>query len=75
MSGVRRLGRTYDEWTAEADKRVKQRVGFGLGLSDLPDGPSWDAWNQEQDPAEYADQLLEDEGFPSEDETLDGCDC
>ena len=62
MSDTNPDGLTFDRWTALADARVQRRVG--LCLSDLPDGPSWDAWHDGVDPKDYADELLDEEGAP-----------
>tara|TARA_R110002020_G_scaffold173263_1_gene364075 strand:- start:359 stop:574 length:216 start_codon:yes stop_codon:yes gene_type:complete len=55
-------GITFKQWYAAADRAVYRRSG--LGVDDLPDGNSWDAWNESVDPSDYAVMLLEEEGFP-----------
>ena len=52
---------TYSEWYRAADK-VCQGIA-GVGIEDLPDGPSWDAWNDEVSPREYVNSVLSEEGF------------
>jgi hypothetical protein len=58
-------GLTFASWLALASARVETRVG--LSLDDLPDGNTWDAWHAGEDPADYADQALEDEGLDPDD--------
>ena len=55
-------GLTFNQWLAQADRACTKICG--LGLSDLADGPSWDAWDSDESPKDYAITLLEDEGFP-----------
>ena len=55
-------GLTFQQWYATADRAVA--AVCGLGLDDLADGPSWDAWNDDVDPADYAEERLGEEGFP-----------
>lgn len=57
-----RNGLTFTAWLAAADKHVRALVG--VRLDDLPDGPSYDSWADEVSPEEYAETLLEEEGFP-----------
>jgi hypothetical protein len=54
-------GLTFKEWLRLADRAVS--AVCGLGLDDLPDGPSWDAWNDDEAPADYASTMLYDAGF------------
>ena len=56
-------GHTFDGWYRLADRAVGDACG--LGLDDLPDGPSWDAWNDDEAPEDYASMALYDAGFPS----------
>ena len=54
-------GHTFKEWYRIADRAVARICG--LGLDDLPDGNSWDAWNDNESPVNYARMILEEEGF------------
>lgn len=53
---------TFEEWYAECDAWLTAKCG--LGVDDLADGPSWDAWNDGLTPAEYGRSRLYEEGFP-----------
>jgi hypothetical protein len=53
---------TFDAWYAQVD-RICQAT-CGLGIEDLADGPSWDAWSDGCTPREYVRERLEEEGFP-----------
>ena len=55
-------GLTFKQWYAAANK-VCSGIS-GLTLDDLADGPSWDHWHDGCSPREYAEELLENEGFP-----------
>jgi len=55
-------GLTFDQWYTRADREVGRIIG--LGLDDLPDGPSHDAWSDGVPPEEYAHDQLAEEGFP-----------
>jgi hypothetical protein len=55
-------GHTFKQWYRLADRAVEDVCG--LGLDDLPDGNSWDAWNNDESPVDYARMVLEEEGFP-----------
>ena len=55
-------GLTYKEWFRLADQSVE--AVCGLGLDDLPDGPSWHAWDDDESPEDYASTVLYDAGFP-----------
>ena len=57
-------GLTFKQWLAEANAACEEICG--LGLNDLADGPSWDMWNDDCPPREYAEELLVEEGFPFE---------
>ena len=57
-------GLTFKEWLRLADRAVS--AVCGLGLDDLPDGPSWDAWNDDESPADYASTVLYDAGFDNQ---------
>ena len=47
----------YEEWYTEVDRVV---IGIaGVGIDDLPDGCSWDAWHDGTSPVEYAREQLE----------------
>jgi hypothetical protein len=54
-------GHTFKQWFRLADRAVD--AACGLGLDDLPDGPSWDAWNDDESPEDYASTVLHDAGF------------
>jgi hypothetical protein len=56
-------GLTYSEWMKRANKRVSDKIG--LSLDDLPDGLSNDAWSEGEEPEDYADNKLEEEGYDS----------
>lgn len=55
-------GQTFEQWYTATDLAVSAICG--LGVDDLPDGNSWDAWNDDTTPRDYAIMLLEEEGFP-----------
>ena len=55
-------GYMFKEWLRKADRCIE--AVCGLGLDDLPDGPSWDSWNDGVKPKDYAIMMLEEEGFP-----------
>lgn len=59
---VNSYGQTFPQWYRAVNARVLARAG--LGIDDLADGPSWDAWADDTPAAEYADERLEEEGFP-----------
>ena len=52
----------FDLWYAAADRACS--AISGLGIDDLADGPSRDAFDDGYSPEEYARERLEDEGFP-----------
>ena len=54
-------GLTFEAWYKLADATVSDVCG--LGLDDLPDGPSRDAWTDGVPAAEYALGILRYEGF------------
>ena len=54
-------GADFDRWLARADAACIEISG--LGIDDLPDGLSYDAWDDGASPEEYARQLLSDEGW------------
>ena len=65
MSNVDKVnenGYTFKEWLRYGDRYVE--VICGLGLDDLPDGPSRESWNDGVRPKDYAIMMLEEEGFP-----------
>jgi hypothetical protein len=53
---------TFTEWMRAVDQEVE--IVCGLGTSDLADKPYRDWFDDEYTPAEAAQELLEDEGFP-----------
>ena len=55
-------GVTFQAWFNRADQAV--HAVCGLGLDDLADGPSYDAWSDGVEPDDYAHDLLVEEGFP-----------
>tara|TARA_R100000664_G_scaffold31691_1_gene45590 strand:+ start:736 stop:924 length:189 start_codon:yes stop_codon:yes gene_type:complete len=55
-------GLTYKQWYAKVDAIVMNIAG--VGIDDLSDGMSVDAWSDELTPKEYATDQLENEGFP-----------
>ena len=55
-------GLTFDEWYRKADHAVDRICG--LGVDDLPDGNSYDAFISNESPASYVRMILEEEGFP-----------
>lgn len=55
-------GITFPAWYAIVDSVVLEIAG--LGIEDLPDGPSYDAWEAGGDPREYAIERLAEDGFP-----------
>lgn len=57
-------GLTFDEWWSLADESCHDLSKGAAGLLDLPDGPSWDSWNDGVRPKDYAYDLLEEEGYP-----------
>ena len=59
-----RNGLTFDQWYKRCD--VICGGIAGLGIDDLADGPSWDAWENGCTPREYVLERLEEEGFPGE---------
>lgn len=61
---VNDAGLTFEQWYAKANEECEAICG--LGLDDLADGPSYDAWDDGTPPAEYAQDRLLDEGFPFE---------
>lgn len=55
-------GLTYKQWYKRVDEVVF--LIAGVGVEDLVDGLSVDAWRDEWSPREYATDRLEAEGFP-----------
>lgn len=55
-------GYTYDQWYQTANASCLALSG--IGLDDLPDGLSHDAWQDNCPPLEYAEELLLEDGFP-----------
>ena len=50
---------TYSEWYRKADAACSAVIG--LGLSDLPDACYADAWEGDEDPAEFAKGVVAQE--------------
>ena len=65
MSTTNENHETFEQWYAKAD-RICQSIA-GVGIDDLPDGNSWDAWSSEATPYDYVYMMLEEEGYPFED--------
>lgn len=55
-------GLTFEQWYQRADAVVVSIAG--VGIDDLSDGMSADAWRDGLTPREYALDQLESEGFP-----------
>lgn len=55
-------GLTYKQWHDRVNAIVMRIAG--IGIDDLADGLSADAWRDETTPKEYAIEQLENEGFP-----------
>jgi hypothetical protein len=55
-------GLTFKQWYERVDKAVIRIAG--VGIDDLSDGLSVDAWREEWTPHEYAIERLENDGFP-----------
>lgn len=53
---------TFAKWMKEVDAEVS-RIS-GLGVNDLSDFCFADAFNDERDPVEVAEELLEENDFP-----------
>jgi len=52
---------TFKDWYRAADAVI---LGIaGIGIDDLADGPSYDAWFAEMTPEAYADELLAENGW------------
>lgn len=54
-------GYTYARWMIALDQRVRERTG--LSASDLPDYQFRDAYEDDREAKDCADELLEQEGF------------
>ncbi len=57
-------GLTFDQWYAKVDYIVLDIAG--VGIEDLADGNSYDAWSSGATSRDYAVMMLEEEGFPFE---------
>jgi len=55
-------GITFPAWYAIVDSVVLEIAG--LGIEDLADGNSYDAWSDGGDPRDYAIERLAEDGFP-----------
>ena len=53
---------SFEAWYREAD-RICSTVA-GVGIDDLADGPSFDAFEAGDTPGEYVDDRLAEAGFP-----------
>jgi len=58
------MSQTYDQWYARCD-RTCIRIS-GVGIDDLPDGNSYDAWHDGVSHEEYVLDRLDEAGFPHE---------
>jgi hypothetical protein len=56
----------YTRWYKECDAVCMDFIG--LGIDDLPDGNSRDAFDAGETPDEYVRGKLEEEGYPLDDE-------
>ena len=54
----------FDDWYRQCD-RVCLAIA-GIGIDDLPDGNSWDAWDNGETPSEYVREKLDSEGYPGQ---------
>jgi len=54
---------TFEDWYREANRICVATVG--LGIDDLADGPSRDAFEAGDTPGAYVSDRLAEEGFPS----------
>lgn len=55
-------GYTFTQWCQTVNAHC---IGLaGIGIDDLPDGNSNDAWQANTPPLEYAEELLHEDGFP-----------
>ena len=52
---------TFAAWLAKANAACVSISG--VSLDDLPDANTYDAWHDGEDPAEFARDVLEEEGF------------
>ena len=57
-------GLSYTVWMRRVNTWLIAQCG--LSSDDLADGPSWDMWNSGVTPAEYGQELLDENGFPGE---------
>ena len=55
-------GADFERWMARADKACVSIAG--VGIEDLADGNSYDAWDGGASPEEYARERLDEAGFP-----------
>jgi len=56
------MNEDFQTWYRRADRHVI--LIAGVGIDDLTDGCSHDAWSAGVSPEEYAEERLEDDGFP-----------
>ena len=54
-------GLTFEQWYNKVNDYVVAKTG--LGIEDLADGPSFDRWQEECSPIEYAREQLQSEAF------------
>ena len=55
---------TYDEWYHNCNLYCLSKAG--VGIDDVPDGPSRAAYDDGVPASEYVDERLEEEGFPTD---------
>jgi hypothetical protein len=54
-------GLSFEAWYSKVDTLLINTVG--VGIDDLADGPSYDCWESDMTPAEYAIERLTEEGL------------
>lgn len=59
-------GIKFKEWYDKVNVYVMSKIG--LGIDDLPDGPSWDSWEGGMSPEDYGDERLREEGYSDDEE-------
>lgn len=57
-------GLTFRQWYLKADEAMTALCG--LDVDDLPDGDSWNSWNDGVSPAQYARDLFQQERADAE---------
>ena len=59
-------GLTFKVWLRHVDRQVSKKCG--LGCMDLPDIDYWNLWNDGVEPRDAAFEVLEEAGFPLDEE-------